>query len=84
MDFLEITDSWEIDEMEEQYGDYGVCKHQNGHSDEEARNNYKSRLQTAKRIKALKDHVTTTYKAKGCTVSADGANVLDANGNVIH
>ncbi len=84
MDFQEITNSWKIGDMEDQYGDYGVCKHKNGHSDEKARNNYKSRLQTAKRIETLKDHVKSTYKAQGCTISADGAHVLDSNGNVIN
>ena len=84
MDFLEITDSWEIDDMEEQYGDYGVCSHKNGKSDEKARNNYKARLQTAKRIDTLKKHVETTYKQQGCTISADGTHVLDKHGNPIN
>ena len=84
MDFQEITSSWKLGDMENQYGDYGVCKHKNGHSDEKARNNYMSRLQTAKRIETLKDHVKSAYKAQGCTISADGAHVLDSNGNVIN
>ena len=82
MDFKKINSTWKEDRMEKQYGEYGVCKHKNGHSDDYARNNYINRLQYSKRVEALKKFVLKE-KEKGFSVSEDGAYVLNAKGDVI-
>lgn len=69
--------------MENQYGNYGVCKHKNGRTDSKAFQNYVSRLQFAKRVQVLKNHVQVTDHANHFTVSEDGAHVLDKQGKIV-
>lgn len=81
--FKRITASSSVELMEKQYGDYGAIFHKNKHTDEYARDNYIARLQLPKRVMVLQDFVTENYKEKGFTVSEDGANVLDKNGQIV-
>lgn len=80
--FIDINALVPYPTMEEQYGHYGALKH--GSKDPRgAQSRYKSRLSFTQRISILQNYVQRELRRQSLTISEDGKNILNCNGDIV-